>query len=151
MGRTILVVDDCADIRRIIQHFLGQRGYDVITAPDGDSALAAVAERRPDAIVLDIMMPSTSGLDVVKRLREDHAQASIPVIFVSALSRDADVLNGYQAGGDYYITKPFTAAQLFYALDHVLANATPPARDSTPGTDQATRPALSVIRRSGTR
>jgi len=118
---TILVVDDHDDIRRIITHILKQHGFDVLTAADGASALKSVTEHRPDALVLDIMMPEMNGLEVLQHLRENAVTASIPVVLVTALSRDTELLAGYQAGGDYYITKPFTAQQILYAVKLVLA------------------------------
>ena len=120
----ILVVDDNDDVRRIIAHMLRQHGFEVVTAADGMRALEAVAESRPDAVVLDIMMPEVSGLDALKHLREHAETAAIPVLLVTALDRDTDVIAGYQAGGDYYITKPFTATQLLYAVDLVLNRGT---------------------------
>jgi two-component system OmpR family response regulator len=144
----ILVVDDNDDVRRIIAHMLRQHGFEVVTAADGMRALEAVAESRPDAVVLDIMMPEVSGLDALKQLREHAETAAIPVLLVTALDRDTDVIAGYQAGGDYYITKPFTAPQLLYAVDLVLTNRgtgkratemTDSRRESTPAASASGR------------
>ena len=122
MGDTILVVDDSKDIALISARMLTQRGFAVITACDGQEALAIVARQRPSCMLLDVMMPRMSGLDVLKALKADPATASIPVIMVTAKTTDDDVMHGYQQGADYYITKPFTADQLLYGINLVLGH-----------------------------
>jgi two-component system alkaline phosphatase synthesis response regulator PhoP len=122
MKDTILVVDDSKDIALISARMLTQRGFAVITACDGQEALAIVARQRPSCMLLDVMMPRMSGLDVLKALKADPATASIPVIMVTAKTTDDDVMHGYQQGADYYITKPFTADQLLYGINLVLGH-----------------------------
>jgi two-component system, OmpR family, response regulator MtrA len=122
MGETILVVDDSEDIALISARMLTQRGYAVITASDGQEALAMVARQRPSCILLDVMMPRMSGLEVLKALKADPGTADIPVIMVTAKTTDDDVLTGYQQGADYYITKPFTADELGYGVNLVLGH-----------------------------
>src|SRR5262245_26374255 len=106
MPDTILVVDDNENVTRMTARMLGGLGYEVMTAFDGPTALTLVASRRPDVILLDIMMPSMSGLEVLTRLKRDPATASVPVILLTAKSQDDDVLTGYKEGAEYYITKP---------------------------------------------
>jgi CheY-like chemotaxis protein len=118
--KLILIVDDNEDVAHIAAAYLSKRGYAVVTATDGPRALALVAERRPDCILLDIMMPTMSGLEVLTRLKQEPATSSIPVILVTAKSGDDDVLEGYKEGADYYITKPFSAQQLVYGVRLVL-------------------------------
>jgi two-component system alkaline phosphatase synthesis response regulator PhoP len=120
MGDTILVVDDSEDIALISARMLTQRGFAVITTCDGQEALAIIARQRPSCLLLDVMMPRMSGLEVLQALKADPATASIPVIMVTAKTSDDDVLHGYQQGADYYITKPFTADQLLYGVNLVL-------------------------------
>jgi two-component system phosphate regulon response regulator PhoB len=125
MKDTILVVDDSQDIALISARMLGQRGFAVITASDGHEALAIVARQRPSCLLLDVMMPGMSGLDVLKALKANPATASIPVIMVTAKTTDEDVLHGYHEGADYYITKPFTADELAYGVNLVLGHQQP--------------------------
>ena len=133
MGDTILVVDDSEDIALISSRMLTQRGFAVLTASNGPDALAIVARQRPSCLLLDVMMPRMSGLEVLKALKADPATASIPVIMVTAKTTDDDVLHGYQQGADYYITKPFTIDQLVYGINLVLGHhpSEMPARPSS--------------------
>ena len=132
VAKDILVVDDNEDVARITARLLTAKGYSVRTAADGTRALEMVAERQPDCILLDIMMPHMSGIEVLNRLKGDPATSSIPVIFVTAKSRDEDVLSGYKEGADYYITKPFSAQQLIYGVRLVLGMNGPNATRDTP-------------------
>jgi DNA-binding response OmpR family regulator len=116
----VLVVDDSKDSVDIVRQVLESRGFAVTTAHDGESALRAVEERRPDLVLLDVMMPQMSGLEVLDRLRSDVRHASIPVILLTAKAQDQDVLAGYRFGADYYITKPFTPRQVLYGIGLVL-------------------------------
>ncbi|MBV8191523.1 MAG: response regulator [Alphaproteobacteria bacterium] len=102
----ILVVDDVADNVEILRMRLGSLGYEVVTAEDGEQALAKVRADLPDLILLDIMMPKIDGLEVVKRLKADSALPFIPVILVTAKANPKDVVAGLDAGGDDYLTKP---------------------------------------------
>ena len=130
MPDTILVVDDSEDIALISARMLTQRGFAVITACSGPEALAIVARQRPSCMLLDVMMPGMSGLDVLKALKADVTTASVPVIMVTAKTTDDDVLHGYQEGADYYITKPFTADELLYGVNLVLGHQ--PAQTARP-------------------
>lgn len=119
---TILVVDDNEDTTRITRSILEAHGYGVSVAHGGPEALAEVERNRPDLILLDIMMPEMSGMEVLERLRSDQKTAGIGVIMVTAKAEDDDVLAGYRYGADYYITKPFTAKQLLYGINLVLGD-----------------------------
>jgi DNA-binding response OmpR family regulator len=135
MSHRILVVDDNEDVAHITASFLTAKGYTVETALDGARALELIATQPPDCVLLDIMMPNMSGIEVLNHMKERSATASIPVILVTAKSRDEDVLSGYKEGADYYITKPFSAQQLIYGVRLVLgeaAAATPTAEPGTP-------------------
>ena len=122
MGTTILVVDDSPDIALISARMLTSRGFAAITSNDGAEALELVARQRPALILLDVMMPGMSGLDVLRELKADPHTSTIPVIMVTAKTTDDDVLSGYQQGADYYITKPFTAAELIYGVNLLLGD-----------------------------
>jgi DNA-binding response OmpR family regulator len=123
MSRTILVVDDNVDSVTIMRSILESRGFTVRVAQSGPEALAELERAVPDLILLDVMMPQMSGLEVLERLRTAHATAKVPVIMVTAKMQDEDLMTGYQQGADYYITKPCTAKQLMYGIGLVLGRA----------------------------
>jgi DNA-binding response OmpR family regulator len=120
MKQRILVVDDNADSVAIMQTILENRGYEVRIAASGAAALDQLKAELPDLILLDVMMPEVSGLQVLQQIKGDAVTEKVPVILVTAKTHDDDVLSGYQYGADYYITKPFTAKQLVYGIDLVL-------------------------------
>jgi CheY-like chemotaxis protein len=121
----VLIVDDSSDNVEMVSLLLSKRGFDVTSAPDGPGALEALEAARPDVILLDVMMPSMSGMEVLDRIRANPQHANIPVILVTAKTGDEDVLEGYKFGADYYITKPFTARQLLYGIGLVLGREFP--------------------------
>jgi adenylate cyclase len=108
----ILVVDDVPDNVDILQMRLESQGYDVITAGDGEQALAATRERLPDLVLMDIMMPKLDGIAAMKQLKADASLPFIPVILVTARADAKDVVAGIEAGGDDYLTKPVDQAAL---------------------------------------
>lgn len=120
MGRKILVVDDNLDSVLIMRSMLEARGFTVNVAQSGAEALSQAELDVPDLILLDVMMPHMSGLEVLERLKANHATSKVPVIMVTAKMQDEDVMTGYQHGADYYITKPFTARQLLHGIGLVL-------------------------------
>jgi DNA-binding response OmpR family regulator len=127
MAEKILVVDDNEDVAVITARFLSAKGYQVVTASDGKRALEMIAEEPPDCILLDIMMPELSGIEVLNELKRSPKTSAIPVIMVTAKIRDEDVLAGYKEGADYYITKPFSSEQLLYGVRLVLGERGTPA------------------------
>src|SRR5438105_535260 len=102
----ILIVDDTPANVHILQSRLAAHGYDIVTATDGEAALAAVKETEPDLILLDVMMPKMDGFEVCRRLRADASLPFIPIIMVTAKADPKDVVAGLEAGGDEYLTKP---------------------------------------------
>lgn len=109
---TILVADDERPIRKIIVSHLCHQGYHVVEARDGEEALALAESHQPDLLVLDVMMPGLDGFAVCERLRSDIATRQVPILFLSARREEADVLRGLELGGDHYLTKPFSPAEL---------------------------------------
>ncbi len=105
-SETILVVDDAPDILRLIEMMLKTAGYRVITAKNGGEALRVAASEKPDLVLLDIMMPDLSGLEVCQQLRAQPALADAPIIILSALTQPPDRVKGLRAGADDYMTKP---------------------------------------------
>jgi class 3 adenylate cyclase/CheY-like chemotaxis protein len=102
----ILVVDDNPTNLKILRARLGAEGYDLVTASDGEQALAAVAAEPPDLILLDIMMPKVDGLEVCRRVKQDAGLPFTPIILVTAMTDARDVVRGLDAGADEYLTKP---------------------------------------------
>lgn len=118
--KTIFVVDDNPDMVTVMKTVLEARGYGVISACDGEQFFDRLPEKRPDLILLDVMMPQLNGLEVLKRLRADPETSSIPVMLVTAKVQYQDVLAGYKHGADYYLTKPFTSSQLLNGVNILL-------------------------------
>ena len=116
----ILVVDDEIYIVHILDFSLGIEGYEVMTALDGEQALAKVAQDRPDLIVLDIMMPKLDGYETCKALKQNPATHDIPVILLSAKGRNVDQKVGFEVGADDYITKPFSPRKLVERINAIL-------------------------------
>ncbi|PSB29560.1 response regulator transcription factor RpaB [Stenomitos frigidus] len=107
--QTILVVDDDANIRRILATRLSMAGYIVSTAADGSQALTSFRQQAPDLIVLDVMMPELDGYDVCRTLRKE---SNVPIILLTALANVADRITGLEAGADDYMVKPFSPKEL---------------------------------------
>ena len=108
----ILIVDDNPTNVKILQTRLAAEGYEIVTAADGEAALAAARQHAPDLILLDIMMPKLDGIEVCRRLRADPDFPFTPIIIVTAMSASKDVVAGLEAGGDEYLTKPVDHAAL---------------------------------------
>jgi DNA-binding response OmpR family regulator len=108
----ILIVDDTPANVHILQARLAAHGYDIVTASDGEEALAAVPAARPDLILLDVMMPGVSGFDVCNILQDFPDTASIPIIFLTAVAETKRKVMGLNLGADDYITKPFDLHEL---------------------------------------
>jgi len=120
MKHKVLVVDDNPDSVAIMRGILEGRGYDVAAAHSGTEALQFLKKETVDLVLLDIMMPGMSGMEVLQRIKDEAATGRLPVILVTAKTQDEDLLSGYQYGADYYITKPFTAKQLLYGIELIL-------------------------------
>jgi len=119
----VLVVDDDPLTVGFVAHVLATHGYEVESVCDGESALAALGRRLPDLVLLDVVMPAMSGIEVLDHIRTDPQQSHLPVILITACSADEELLEGYRVGADYYITKPFTAAELLDGIALVVGAA----------------------------
>lgn len=108
----ILVIDDEKDIVELIAYNLEREGFSVLKAYDGEEALRMVKEQKPDLIILDLMLPKISGLDVCKILRGNPTAANIPIIMLTAKVDEIDKIIGLEMGADDYITKPFGIKEL---------------------------------------
>lgn len=117
----ILVVEDEHPILKLIEVNLRLENHEVITVTSGLEALERVAEERPDLVILDIMLgPGLDGWEVLRRLRQNTAFQDIPVVVLTALVQDSDIIQGWQLGADEYITKPFSPVVLVKTVQMVL-------------------------------
>lgn len=119
----VLVADDDEDIRELVTFKLSQAGYEVEAVPDGVAAWQAIEGSPPRLALLDIMMPGLSGLDVLRKVREDERTRSVPVILLTARSRDSDVDAGFESGATDYVIKPFSPRELVHRVGSVLARS----------------------------
>ena len=117
---TILIVDDEPKNRRLLEALLRPEGYSTISAANGEEALAAIAQRAPDLILLDVMMPGMDGHQVASTLKASHATASIPIIMLTAQNDHAARLAGLNAGAEEFLTKPVDRAELWLRVRNML-------------------------------
>jgi DNA-binding response OmpR family regulator len=118
----ILFADDDPGMRALVVINLEAEGFAVTTADDGHSALEQAELLHPDLIVLDVMMPGRDGLDVLQELRKRPAFTTTPVVLLTAKATDADVWDGWKAGADYYMTKPFKPEDLANFAHNILGS-----------------------------
>ena len=118
--RKILVVEDEADIRELVRVSLEAEGFSVLEAADGDLGASLVRRERPAAVILDLMLPRMSGLDLCKRIRSNPETARTPVIMLTARTAEADKVVGLEMGADDYVTKPFSPRELAARVKAVL-------------------------------
>ena len=120
MPSKILVCDDERDLARLVAYNLRKAGFDPVTAYDGASALRRIREDRPDLVVLDVMLPDVSGLEVVRQVRADPEVADTPVILLTARGDESDRVTGFESGADDYVSKPFSPKELTLRVQAVL-------------------------------
>jgi two-component system phosphate regulon response regulator PhoB len=116
----ILVVEDEADLAELVAFNLRQAGYTTQTAADGAEAMAAVDRQVPDLIVLDLMLPDISGMEVCRRIRSGAESSHVPVIMLTARGEEVDRVLGFEVGADDYVTKPFSPRELVLRVAAVL-------------------------------
>jgi DNA-binding response OmpR family regulator len=133
-GERILVVDDEPSISEVVALYLRREGFEVDVAADGALALALIAQRRPDLLVLDLMLPGVDGLAITRQVRSG---ASLPIIMLTARGEEIDRILGLELGADDYVTKPFSPRELVARVKAVLRRAHPPADEQR---DPATAP-----------
>lgn len=119
-AKTILLVDDDHAILKFVGLILENEGYRVVTARDGDEALETARDRRPDLVLLDIIMPRKNGYQVCRALKEDAALSRVPVLFLSAKSQPSDRFWARRVGGDGFLAKPFDPADLVREVNTLL-------------------------------
>jgi phosphate regulon transcriptional regulator PhoB len=128
----VLVVDDEADIRGLVALHLEREGFQCRAATNGVDALREVRHRRPDLVILDLMLPGLDGLEVCRRLRADPGTVGVPIIMLTAKAEEVDRVVGLEIGADDYVVKPFSPKELVARVRAVLRRNRPRAGDGAP-------------------
>jgi DNA-binding response OmpR family regulator len=116
----ILAADDDEDILELVTFRLERSGYTVVQARDGEEAWRLALDKKPDLAVLDVMMPKLNGFELTRRLRAEEATSRLPIILLTARAQDLDVQQGFEAGADDYIRKPFSPQELRARVQSIL-------------------------------
>ncbi len=132
MGSRILVVEDEADLADLVAFNLRGEGHEVTVALDGNTALAEIQRGRPDLVVLDVMLPDISGIEVCRRLRRKRETVRLPVIMLTARTDEVDRVVGFEVGADDYVTKPFSPRELVLRVEAILRRTVPNANVEGP-------------------
>ncbi|MCK4305938.1 MAG: response regulator [Candidatus Eisenbacteria sp.] len=119
-SKHILVVEDEQDIRELLEYNLSREGFTVSCAGCGEDGLELAQAKRPDLVVLDLMLPGIDGLEVCRRLRKDPDSENIPIVMLTAKGEESDIVAGLEVGADDYVTKPFSAKVLISRIRAVL-------------------------------
>ncbi len=130
MAPYILVVDDDPNIARLVRSYLEREGFVVDALHDGNSVLPAIRRRRPDLIVLDLMLPGVDGLEITRQLRGDADLATVPILMLTARIDDIDRIIGLELGADDYVTKPFNPREVAARVKAILRRAHPTAQET---------------------
>ncbi|MGD8376149.1 MAG: response regulator transcription factor [Acidobacteriota bacterium] len=125
---TVLVVDDEPDIVKILGHHLEREGFRVLAAGDGSEACAQARQNLPDLVILDLMLPEMSGMEVLKALRHDENTRQIPIILLTAKRDDLDRVLGFELGADDYVTKPFNPREMVLRARAILKRREQPEK-----------------------
>ena len=120
MSQRILIADDEPNILISLEYLMKREGFEVSLARDGEEALAAIAAQRPALVLLDVMMPKKSGLEVCQELRANEALKDTLVLMLTAKGRDTDIAKGLGSGADAYMTKPFSTKALVQKVREML-------------------------------
>jgi two-component system alkaline phosphatase synthesis response regulator PhoP len=135
----VLVVDDEKDITALVAYHLEREGFRVLQAHDGFQALEVVKRERPNLLILDLMLPQISGLDVCRRLRKEPDTARLPILMLTAKAEETDKVLGLELGGDDYLTKPFGPRELVARVKALIRRS-----EETPGEEVVKAGALEV-------
>ena len=127
----VLIVEDEAPLVTLLRYNLEKEGFEVCSAGDGEEALVQIAERKPDILLLDWMLPHVSGIEVCRQIRRAPQTRALPVIMLTARGEEADRVRGLNGGADDYITKPFSLRELTARLRSVIRRAQPNSVDET--------------------
>jgi two-component system phosphate regulon response regulator PhoB len=121
----ILIVEDEAALVTMLRYNLEREGFAVCAASDGEEALVQIAERKPDVVLLDWMLPLVSGIEVCRQIRRAPASRSLPIVMLTARGEEGDRVRGLNSGADDYVVKPFSPAELIARLRAVMRRAQP--------------------------
>jgi DNA-binding response OmpR family regulator len=121
MSASVLIADDDASISRALRFLMQREGHDVRMAADGEQALAEIEKRRPDVVLLDLMMPKGNGYEVCRTLRADPSYDDVRIVMLTAKGRESDQRVAMELGADAYISKPFAIAEVVACVKEVLA------------------------------
>src|SRR5712692_6458658 len=121
----VLIVEDEAPLVTLLRYNLEKEGFQVCEAADGEEALVQIAERKPDVVLLDWMLPLVSGIEVCRRIRRAADTRGLPVIMLTARGEEGDRVRGLDSGADDYVVKPFSPSELVARLRAVIRRARP--------------------------
>jgi two-component system phosphate regulon response regulator PhoB len=124
----ILIVEDEADLQQVLAYNLRQAGHEVLTANSGEAALALVRQRAPDLMVLDLMLPGVTGIEVCRLIKSDPATRQVAVLILTAKGAEIDRVVGFELGADDYVVKPFSVRELGLRIQAILRRG----HESTP-------------------
>jgi len=141
MKKTVLIIDDDERLRDLLDEYLRGYGYGVLTLPDGLAAVETIVSRRPDIVVLDVMLPVRDGLDVLRAIR---AALPTPVIMLTAKGEDADRIVGLELGADDYLSKPFNPRELLARIRAVLRRGVAPSAQSADASSNSQPQRISI-------
>ena len=125
--RTVLIIEDEEDAADMFAEMMRVSGYRVLKTTSSTPALTMMSDEKPDVVILDIMMPEISGLDILRQMRRDPALVNIPVVVVSAKSLPADIKIGMEAGASIYLTKPVGFIELKEAIERAIGGQSTPS------------------------
>ena len=128
----VLIVDDERDLAELIDFNLRAAGFNTRVASTGEAALSAAREQRPDLVLLDLMLPDMSGVDVCRHLRASKATRDLLVVMLTAKGEETDRVRGFEVGADDYVTKPFSVRELVLRLKAILRRSGPAHEESAP-------------------
>jgi two-component system, OmpR family, response regulator ResD len=143
MSELILVIEDEKEIQDLIRYNLEKAGYRVSVAKDGDKGLEQLFATRPDAVVLDLMLPGATGLDILKEARAETSMQDLPILVLTARTTEMDKLVGFEHGADDYLTKPFSPRELVSRVRAILRRTSLQVTESDPA--RLEYPGLTII------
>ena len=136
-AQKILVVEDEPDIRKLVQYNLTQERFNVLEAEDGEQALKLLQHERPNLVILDLMLPGLSGMELCKLLKQRSETAKLPILMLTAKASEADRIVGLEMGADDYLAKPFSPREMVARVRAILRRSeSAPATDTAPAYDK---------------